>query len=227
MSEEEKKTYYCTQCKGDHKVGSNIGIRHRKYEGERPIDETVEPVDEVVKPESGIGRLKMGAPTGSPPEASGLPKLEAVVKTEEKVEEAPDPPCGHLFWDTGRGCDNCQGFRCSASGDKKVDKSLAEELCKTEDYKGCKIFLEARKTGAPVRCPYQGPPPADEATCSGLWCYAENRPIRVPKSCIKWARNCGAVGRARFAGKPFYRQTIPQDPEPEPEVEPESEEVVE
>jgi len=47
----------------------------------------------------------------------------------------------------------------------------------------------AAKTGAPcgcghpdVRqsdCPYQGPPPEGEKSCLGLWCYGNNRNIRV------------------------------------------------
>ena len=69
------------------------------------------------------------------------------------------------------------------------------------------------KTGAPcgcghpdVRqsdCPYQGPPPEGEKSCLGLWCYGNNRNIRVDKNCVNW-KICTVFLMSKYMGVPYY-----------------------
>jgi len=53
------------------------------------------------------------------------------------------------------------------------------------------------------RCPYQSTRiPAGESTCTGVWCYANNKPVRVPKNC--WHFDiCTVYLMSKYKGVPF------------------------
>lgn len=214
MSEER---YFCTECGRTHKVNSKIGQEHLQYRRDIPVEEdtgveTDQAPEELPesKPEGGIGRLTIGGPApGSPPTPPnrGIPVLQKEEDTFDKLAALEGDPelCKYLYW-ARDSCADCRGHRCAAAGDKKLAPSLIEDTCKTEEHRECKYFLDALKTNMPAICPYQGPPPPEKLqSCSGVWCYADNRNVRVPKSCRKFWVNCMTFARAKWAGKPFYR----------------------
>lgn len=52
-------------------------------------------------------------------------------------------------------------------------------------------------------CPYQSTViPEGKKSCTGIWCYAENRAVRVPKNCRNFAI-CTVYLMSKFKGVPF------------------------
>lgn len=176
-------------------MDSKIGKNHLKFRGDQPVDEPVsveKPVPEEDKEET-------------------LPKKEIPIlqkedDTFEKLTAAEGAPelCKYVYW-ARDSCASCQGHRCAAAADKKLAPELIEDVCKTIEHLHCTYYTEAVRTNLPAVCPYQGPPPEGRICCSGVWCYGNDRTIRVPKSCKKFWVNCDIFARKKWAGKPFYR----------------------
>jgi hypothetical protein len=52
-------------------------------------------------------------------------------------------------------------------------------------------------------CPYQSTKlPDGTQSCTGLWCYGNNRSIRVPKNCWNW-QICTVYFMSKYKGVPF------------------------
>lgn len=52
-------------------------------------------------------------------------------------------------------------------------------------------------------CPYQGPAPEGMQSCKGIWCYANNKNIRVDKMCVNW-KICTVYFMSKYKGVPHY-----------------------
>jgi len=52
-------------------------------------------------------------------------------------------------------------------------------------------------------CPYQGPAPEGMQSCLGIWCYADNKNIRVDKVCVNW-KICTVYLMSKYKGVPYY-----------------------
>lgn len=216
VNEMSEERYYCTKCGRTHKTDSTIGQEHLQYREEPPFSEPDEGVKEPApeeqpekEPEGGIGRLTIGGSTGSPPTPPnrGIPILQKEEDTftilTATAEGSPEF-CNYIYW-ARDSCKDCQGHRCAAAGDKKVAPGLFEEICRTTAHLDCLYYLNAIEKGIAQICPYQGPPPEDKIACQGVWCYADNKAIRVPKACRKFWVNCDTFARKKWAGVPFYR----------------------
>ena len=53
-------------------------------------------------------------------------------------------------------------------------------------------------------CPYQGPTPVGCTSCLGIWCYGNNKNIRVDKNCVNW-KICSVFAMSKYKGVKFYR----------------------
>lgn len=116
----------------------------------------------------------------------------------------PASPCDYLFIIRANACVKCKGVSCTASKDKKVSDI---QYCKAE-WPDCTIYVDAREAGVRPLCPYQGPPPEGRGSCTGVWCYARDRQVRVLKTCMKWDLNCSTFMLEKWHGKPFYRDKV-------------------
>ncbi len=229
MSEER---YHCTKCGRTHKTDSAIGKEHLEFKEMPlgPITEDSVSVEVETAPEEkpepevkgGIGRLAIGGVSGSPPTPPkrDVPVLQKEDRTFEALTNKLGSPelCKYIYW-ARDSCVSCQGHRCASAGDKKLDPGLVDEICRTTKHLECLYYAQAIETGTPQTCPYQGPPPADKVGCTGAWCYADNRNIRVPKTCKKFGVNCDVFARKKWAGVPFYRNLPMIGPEVQSEEE--------
>jgi len=72
-------------------------------------------------------------------------------------------------------------------------------IVKTSNPCGCG-HPEVRESS----CPYQGPAPEGVKSCLGIWCYANNKTIRVDKNCVNW-QICPVFAMSKYKGVTYYR----------------------
>lgn len=119
--------------------------------------------------------------------------------------------CPYLVYRQSGGCSGCWGFRCTAGENEK--RITDTGICKTwPDYTECVAFLgktggvvDAKYLTAPVEvlCPYLGAPPADQHSCTGMWCYARNKMVKVTKGCKNF-EICTVYCLSNYKGVPFH-----------------------
>ena len=130
--------------------------------------------------------------------------IPSVITPEPPTEEKPSIPCTYLVVIAGSGCSSCKGTTCMASKDKKISN---DDFCKTE-WLDCLIREEALKDGVRASCPYISlTVPEGRYSCTGMWCHARNKAVKVSKRCRNWSA-CGPFLEAKSDGKPFYRKAI-------------------
>lgn len=89
---------------------------------------------------------------------------------------------------------------------KEVEKPI-EETESTQTPTPVKVVPCAGCGQHSVRessCPYQGPTPEGRTSCLGIWCYANNKNIRVDKNCVNW-QICSVFAMNKYKGVKFYR----------------------
>ena len=133
-----------------------------------------------------------------------IEEITSTISYEEPTEDTPSIPCTYLVVIAGSGCSSCKGTTCMASRDKKISN---DDFCKTE-WLDCLIREEALKDGVRASCPYISlTVPEGRYSCTGMWCHARNKAVKVSKRCRNWSA-CGPFLEAKSDGKPFYRKAI-------------------
>ncbi len=129
--------------------------------------------------------------------------VEELCCEEEEVPFVPDKPCPFLVIIRGDTCSSCRGTSCMASDDKKISDA---QYCE-EEWPECLTYEVGRDTGMKPVCPYFGYPPEDVYCCSGIYCYARKKAVKVVKSCRGW-HDCGNFLQAKSDGVQFHRAKV-------------------
>ena len=135
---------------------------------------------------------------------TALEDIEETISYVEPIIESQSIPCTYLVVIAGSGCSSCKGTTCMASKDKKISN---DDFCKTE-WLDCLIREDALKEGVRASCPYiMLSVPEGRYSCTGMWCHARNKAVKVSKRCRNWSA-CGPFLEAKSDGKPFYRKAV-------------------
>ena len=172
-------------------------------EDDTPVDITTSYTEE----ESQWVTLEEVKPVLSPIYTKNLPPIPfntPLTEPEPVTEPTQSIPCPYLVVIAGSGCSSCKGTTCMASKDKKISN---DDYCRYE-WQDCILYEESTAAGVPSSCPYISlTVPEGRYSCTGMWCYARNKAVKVSKRCRNWSA-CGPFLEAKSDGKPFYRKAV-------------------